>query len=81
MTPEQLSEAVAAFWDLPHCFVEAARRTSPRPDLAQEIARRQDGYAAAHRTDDKGLGLLAKMFGAPWADRYLEEVLFPPLPA
>ncbi len=79
--PEQLSEAVAAFWDLPRCFVEAARHTSPRPDLAQEIARCQDGYAAAHRTEDKGLGLLAKMFGGTWADRFLAEVLFPPLPA
>jgi len=81
VTPEELPAAVAAFWDLPRCFVEAARHSAPRPDLAPEIARRQDGYAAAHRTDDKGLGLLAKMFGDPWADRYLGEVLFPPLSA
>ncbi len=79
VTPEQLPAAVAAFWDLPRCFVEVACHTPPRPDLAQEIARRQDGYAAAHRTDDKGLGLLAKMFGGPWADHFLSEVLFPPL--
>jgi hypothetical protein len=28
-------------------------------------------------TDHKGLGLLAGMFGAAWADRYVGEVLFP----
>lgn len=81
VTPDELPAAEAAFWDLPRCFVEAARHASLRPDLAAEIARYQDGYAAAHRTDDKGLGLLARMFGDPWADRYLAEVLFPPLSA
>jgi hypothetical protein len=41
------------------------------------VQRAQDGYAAAHREDDKGLGLLARMFGERWAERYLREVLFP----
>ena len=31
----------------------------------------------AHLVDDKGLGLLGRMFGDAWASRYLREVLFP----
>ncbi len=78
VTREQLAPAVAAFWDLPRSFVDLVRQATPRPELAGEVADRQDGYAAAHRTDDKGLGLLAKMFGATWMERYLGDVLFPP---
>lgn len=48
-------------------------------DSGQDVVTRaaQAGYSAAHREDDKGLRLLAKMFGADWATRYLETVLFP----
>ena len=80
VNPDQLAAAVAAFWDFPLGFVELVRGTAPRPGLAREVAGRQNGYAAAHRADDKGLGLLAKMFGAGWAERYLEQVLFPAAP-
>ncbi len=80
VAPDQLPAAVAAFWDYPRAFVELTRRTRPRPELTGEMAARQDGYAAAHRTDDKGLVLLAKMFGDEWAGRYLEQVLFPSTP-
>ncbi len=80
VAPEQLPAAVAAFWHFPRAFVELARQTRPRPELVGEVAGRLDGYAAAHRTDDKGLGLLGKMFGDEWAGRYLEQVLFPGTP-
>jgi phycocyanobilin:ferredoxin oxidoreductase len=73
-----LGNAVAAFQEFPRAFVALARRSRPRPALAREIVYAQDGYAAAHRTDDKGLRLLATMFGTAWAERYLREVLFPP---
>jgi len=73
-----LSNAVAAFEAFPRTFVALARRSRPRPALAREIGYAQDGYAAAHRTDDKGLRLLATIFGTAWAERYVEQVLFPP---
>ena len=78
VTSDQLPAATAAFWDFPREFVELARQATPRLELTQEVAGRQNAYAAAHRTEDKGLGLLAKMFGAAWAERYLGKVLFPP---
>ena len=73
----ELGEVEAAFGDFPRAFVELALQSRPRPALAARVAAVQDGYAAAHRTDDKGLGLLAKMFGKEWAERYVGEVLFP----
>jgi phycocyanobilin:ferredoxin oxidoreductase len=76
--PAGLGDAVAAFQEFPRSFVALARRSRPRPALAREIEYAQDGYAAAHRTDDKGLRLLATIFGNAWAERYLVEVLFPP---
>jgi phycocyanobilin:ferredoxin oxidoreductase len=76
--PSGLGAAVDAFRDFPRAFVELARYSLPRPALASEITAAQDGYAAAHRTDDKGLRLLATMFGTAWAERYVGEVLFPP---
>jgi phycocyanobilin:ferredoxin oxidoreductase len=76
--PGQAAAAARAFGDFPRVFAELVRAAAPRPDLRDRTAARQDGYAAAHRTDDKGLGLLAKMFGPAWADRYVAEVLFPP---
>jgi phycocyanobilin:ferredoxin oxidoreductase len=74
----ELDKAVAAFHDFPLAFVALARGSRPRPALAREIMYAHDGYAAAHRTDDKGLRLLATIFGTAWAARYLAEVLFPP---
>lgn len=73
----QLDRAVAAFRDFPRSFIELAFGAAPRPDLAAGVAAVQAGYAAAHRTEDKGLRLLAKMFGAAWAERYTNEILFP----
>jgi hypothetical protein len=57
--------------------MELIRQGRPRPDQGAAVRAAQAGYAAAHRTDDKGLGLLATMFGAAWADRYIDRVLFP----
>ncbi len=69
--------AAAAFRAYPEAFVSLVRAARPQPDLAETVRTGQDAYAAAHRLDDKGLGLLAKMFGNAWAHRYLTEVLFP----
>jgi phycocyanobilin:ferredoxin oxidoreductase len=73
-----LRDAVEAFRDFPRVFVALVRGSAPRLALARQVAEAQEGYAAAHRTDDKGLRLLATMFGAAWAERYVAEVLFPP---
>ena len=73
----ELAEVAEAFGDFPRAFADLARRSEPRPPLALQVAAVQEGYAAAHRTDDKGLNLLAKMFGGDWAERYVGDVLFP----
>ena len=73
----ELAQVADAFNDFPRAFVELARRSGPQPALAAHVAAVQEGYAAAHRTDDKGLNLLAKMFGGDWAERYVGNVLFP----
>jgi phycocyanobilin:ferredoxin oxidoreductase len=79
VTRAQAAEAARVYGAFPAAFVALARGATPHPDQAATVAAAQAGYAAAHRTDDKGLGLLAKMFGAAWAERYVAEVLFPPL--
>ena len=69
--------AAAAFRFYPEAFVSLARTAESHPDLAATVRKGQGAYAAAHRLDDKGLGLLGKMFGKAWAEHYLEDVLFP----
>ncbi len=61
----------------PDAFIESVTTAQSRPELAGQIAAAQDAYMTAHRVDDKGLGLLRKMFGAAWANHYLTDVLFP----
>jgi phycocyanobilin:ferredoxin oxidoreductase len=76
-TPSELPRAAEAYRETVEAFVALAAHAPEvgAPDPA--VQRAQDGYAAAHREDDKGLGLLARMFGERWAERYLREVLFP----
>lgn len=77
ISPDELPLAVDAFRAYPDAFIEGVMMTDPRTALSNQIAGAQDAYMTAHRVDDKGLGLLRKMFGAAWADRYLTDVLFP----
>jgi hypothetical protein len=58
----------------------ASMRIRPEPARAAEIAAAHRGYCASHVEDDKGLGMLARMFGADWSARFVREVMFP-LPA
>jgi phycocyanobilin:ferredoxin oxidoreductase len=53
----------------------AAMRVDPGDET--EIAAEQGAYCAAHLEDDKGLGMLARMFGEEWAGRFLRGVMFP----
>jgi phycocyanobilin:ferredoxin oxidoreductase len=75
--PEQVDEATRAYAVFPDEFMELIRQATPRPDQVAAARATQAGYAAAHRIDDKGLKLLAAMFGAAWANRYINMVLFP----
>ena len=65
----------AALQRVDHFCVLAA---APGPaGNAREISHAQREYARAHLEDDKGLGMLARMFGDAWAERFLHEVMFP----
>lgn len=44
----------------------------PHPALAAQAR-----YLDAHRSEDRGLGLLSRIFCPDWTQRFLEEVLFP----
>jgi phycocyanobilin:ferredoxin oxidoreductase len=79
-TLPQAKVASAVFRDFPRHFIELTRQSRPHSELRAHVARVQDGYMAAHRDDDRGLGMLAKMFGAAWAERYVSVLLFPPIP-
>lgn len=75
--PAQVSRALEALGHFPRELVALARTATPRPDLRAAAALARRGYAAAHREDDKGLGMLAKIVSPEWAARYVREVLFP----
>lgn len=74
---DDLPAVRAAVFDFLSAFADLLRAALPDPESASAIRAAQAGYAAAHREDDKGLRLLAKMFGEDWAARYLAHVLFP----
>jgi phycocyanobilin:ferredoxin oxidoreductase len=74
---EQAPDAIRAYRAFPHVFVELVREAAPDPALLPVIEVAQAGYARAHRSDDIGLRLLGKMFGESWAQRYIDQVLFP----
>jgi phycocyanobilin:ferredoxin oxidoreductase len=75
--PERAGDARRACAVFVQAFVDLIRQATPRPEQASAVRAMQAGYAAAHRSDDKGLGLLARMFGAAWAERYIGAALFP----
>jgi PAS domain S-box-containing protein len=76
---EQAAEAARAFLDTARTFVQIASATAPRVETLTTVAAVQEEYAEAHRSDDKGLRILANVFGTAWAERYVRSVLFPPL--
>ena len=78
-TSDELAEGVAEFGRYPRAFTALASGAPPVGDaaLVRRAARLQRDYLAAHRTDDKGLGMLARMFGDAWAQDYVDDVLFP----
>ena len=75
--PAELSRAIHALREYPRAFAALVHAATPRPERAADARTAWHGYAAAHREDDKGLGMLAKIVSPAWADRYLGEALFP----
>ena len=51
--PEQAPAAVDAFRDMVSTFVQMTRAATPRMELLTAVAAAEEGYAEAHRTDDK----------------------------
>ena len=78
--PEELPAALAELDRYPRLFCRLAREPGDVANGTSAAAAVQRQYLAAHRTDDKGLGMLARMFGEAWARRYVGEVLFPSAP-
>lgn len=74
---DEVAASIAEFLHYPRALVRLARSAhADEADAAQRIAR-WESYAAAHRTDDKGLQLLARAFGLEWAEQFVANVLFP----
>lgn len=58
-------------------FARLAAQCEPQPDHAPAVSDWQARYCEAHRRDDRGLGLLHKLFEPALAERFLRQVLFP----
>jgi phycocyanobilin:ferredoxin oxidoreductase len=77
IAPSQAEKAFKALRIFPRTFAKLMNIAHPEPGTASAIAAAQSHYSDVHRADDKGLRLLAAMFGMEWAERYLEKILFP----
>ena len=77
---DQRDEACAAALDRVDQFCALAAAGGPTGS-EREISHAHREYARAHLEDDKGLSMLARMFGDAWAARFLREVMFPAAPA
>ena len=75
--PGQAEEVARSFDAFPTAFLALAQRTSPEEAWASSVSSVQRSYCLAHRDEDKGLGMLAKLFDAEFARRFIREVLFP----
>lgn len=58
-------------------FAQLAARCEAQPGSAAAVSEWQARYCEAHRRDDRGLGLLHKIFDPTLAERFLRQVLFP----
>jgi phycocyanobilin:ferredoxin oxidoreductase len=80
VSPSAAALAAAAYVDLPPLFAAIARESRPHAPAyprADEALRAQARYLEDHRTDDKGLRMIGKVFGQAFADRYIARLLFP----
>ena len=79
--PEAIDEVAGAVRDFLEQFVALAEAAVPRQDLVAQVVQAQSRCAAAHRAHASNLGLLARLFGRQWSERYVAEVLCPPADA
>ncbi len=60
-----------------HAFAALAARGAAQPARRAEITAAQAAYCRDHLDHDRGLHLLHKLIGAPAADTFLRDVMFP----
>ncbi|MEY2935035.1 MAG: hypothetical protein RL033_5784 [Pseudomonadota bacterium] len=77
ITPEHAAAAALALALFCSRFAQLAQGCEEQPGSAEAVAEWQVRYCAAHRRDDRGLGLLHKIFDPKLAERFLQRVLFP----
>jgi hypothetical protein len=78
VTERDLAAAARAYRRFPRALVRLARTAgAPAGDAAAHARAVYAAYASAHRTDDRGLGMLARVFGGGRVERFVAEVLFP----
>ena len=67
----------AAFRGYLQTHVQLVKSTPPQPDRAPEIRARYRAYDKYSSDRDPAHGLLARYFGADFADEYVYDILFP----
>ncbi|MDB4905309.1 MAG: uncharacterized protein JWO05_93 [Gemmatimonadetes bacterium] len=73
----RVAQMLDAFVDEWITTARVAREVDPL--LHPTVLRDQEAFARAHRTGDKSLGLIARIFDPRWAEKFLAQVLFPDL--
>lgn len=74
---DRLDAALALFDRYVEGWIALEAVAVPDPDGSDEMRVQHEAYAAARRTEDATLDLLATMFGRAWADEYVASALFP----
>jgi phycocyanobilin:ferredoxin oxidoreductase len=77
VAPQHAPAVAAALGVLCERFVQLAAQCEAQPGSAPAVAEWQARYCEAHRRDDRGLGLLHKLFDPALAERFLRQILFP----
>ncbi|MDB4879368.1 MAG: hypothetical protein JWL60_814, partial [Gemmatimonadetes bacterium] len=75
--PEPAVDPLAAFARQVDAWTVLSQGSTPAPDLAAEVDRRQREYLATNRADAATRSLLGAMFGHAWAEEYVVTVLYP----
>ena len=76
-TAREAGDVAACLHAFPAAYLELARTTGVDETTEATVSSTQRAYGAAHRDEDKGLGMLAKLFDAEFARRFIGEVMFP----
>lgn len=74
---EELRGAERAAADFARVLASLVRDAEPEPAQAGQVRSAQEEYLAAQRADGRVETLLAELFDADWASRYVRDALFP----